>query len=62
MHIFDSHTHLNDDAFWGNEQKYIEHAQKLGVIATAQVGSNTVLNERAIQLAEKYPHTYAIVG
>lgn len=62
MHIFDSHTHLNDDAFWGNEQKYIEHAQKLGVIATAQVGSNTILNERAIQLAEKYPHTYAIVG
>lgn len=62
MKIFDSHTHLNDEAFWGNEKQYIDHARKLGVVATAQVGSNTVLNTRAIELAEKYPDTYAIVG
>lgn len=62
MKIFDSHTHLNDEAFWGNEQTYLDHARKLGVKATAQVGSNTVLNQRALELAEKYPHTYAIVG
>lgn len=62
MKIFDSHTHLNDEAFWGNEEQYLKHAQKLGVVATAQVGSNTLLNERAIKLAEKYSNTYAIVG
>ena len=62
MKIFDSHTHLNDEAFWGNEQTYLDHARKLGVKATAQVGSNTVLNQRALELAEKYPHTCAIVG
>ncbi len=55
MKIFDSHTHLNDEAFWGNEQTYLDHARKLGVKATAQVGSNTVLNQRALELAEKYP-------
>ena len=62
MNIFDSHTHLNDDAFWGQEDAYYNHAKKLGVTYLAQVGSNTVLNERAIALAEKYDHMYAIVG
>lgn len=62
MEIFDSHTHLNDEAFWGAEQSYIKHAKKLGVTTMAQVGSNTILNQRAIQLAEKYPNTYAVIG
>ena len=31
MQLFDSHTHLNDAAFLGQEASYIEHAHKLGV-------------------------------
>lgn len=62
MKIFDSHTHLNDEAFAGEEAAYLEHARKLGVVKTAQVGSNTILNRKAIELAHQYDNVYAVVG
>lgn len=62
MQIFDSHTHLNDDAFRDNNQAYIDHAAKLGVTKMAIVGSNRAMNEEAIQLAHQYDNLYAIVG
>lgn len=62
MQIFDSHTHLNDDAFRDNVQAYIDHAAKLGVTKMAIVGSNRAMNEEAIQLAHQYDNLYAIVG
>jgi TatD DNase family protein len=62
MRIFDSHTHLNDNAFRGNVKEYIEHAAKLGVTKMAIVGSNRQMNEEAIALAHQYDNLYAIVG
>ena len=62
MQIFDSHTHLNDDAFRGQVPEYIEHAKKLGVTKMAIVGSNRQMNEEAIELAHQYDNLYAIVG
>lgn len=62
MKIFDSHTHLNDDAFRDNVDAYIEHAHRLGVDKMAIVGSNTEMNQEAIELAHKYDNLYAIVG
>ncbi|USS84860.1 TatD family hydrolase [Fructilactobacillus myrtifloralis] len=62
MQIFDSHTHLNDPAFAGREAALIEHAQRLGVVRMANVGSNAALNQRALELAHQYPGLVAIVG
>ncbi|KOY78381.1 TatD family hydrolase [Apilactobacillus kunkeei] len=62
MQIFDSHTHLNDDAFRGQVPEYIEHAKNLGVTKMAIVGSNRQMNEEAIELAHQYDNLYAIVG
>ncbi|WP_105957362.1 TatD family hydrolase [Apilactobacillus quenuiae] len=62
MKIFDSHTHLNDDAFRDNVDAYIEHAHRLGVDKMAIVGSNAKMNKEAIELAHKYDNLYAIVG
>lgn len=42
--------------------KYNEHAQKLGVVKLANVGSNDKLNQRALTLAAKYDNMYAIIG
>lgn len=62
MQLFDSHTHLNDAAFLGQEASYVEHAHKLGVQKMAMVGSNAQLNADAIILAHKYAGLYAVVG
>lgn len=62
MRIFDSHTHLNDDAFRDNVEDYIAHAARLGVTKMAIVGSNHEMNKEAIELAHKYDNLYAIVG
>ncbi|WP_268913909.1 TatD family hydrolase [Lentilactobacillus sp. SPB1-3] len=62
MKIFDSHTHLNDDALYEDVNGYFEHAQKLGVEKIANVGSNQVLNERSIALAEQHADMYSIIG
>lgn len=62
MKIFDAHTHLNDVPFRTHEQDYVDHAQEIGVVKIANVGSNRELNERAIRLSEQFANMYAIVG
>jgi len=62
VRIFDSHTHLNDEAFINDVPKYLAQAKALDVVRMAIVGSNTQLNADAIKLAETYPELVAIVG
>ncbi|EHO49583.1 TatD family hydrolase [Lentilactobacillus kisonensis] len=62
MKIFDSHTHLNDESLYPDADKYFKHAQSLGVVKIANVGSNQILNDRSLELAAKYPDMYSIIG
>ena len=62
MRIFDSHTHLNDTAFAGREAECLQRAAALDVTRIAVVGSNTLLNQGAIDLAQRFNEVYAIVG
>lgn len=62
MKIFDSHTHLNDEQLFPQAQAYQEHAKRLGVVKLANVGSNTELNDRSLELAHRYPDMYSIIG
>lgn len=62
MRVYDSHTHLNDDAFFDDVPKWLKRAENLGVVEMNIVGSNKKLNDRALQLAKQYPQLHAIVG
>lgn len=62
VQLYDSHTHLNDDAFYDDVPAYIARARHFGVNQMNMIGSNAVLNERAIKLAHQYPGLHAVVG
>lgn len=62
MQIFDSHTHLNSPEFINEVPRFLQQAADLNVDKMTIVGSNTELNEQAINLAHKYPQLYAAVG
>lgn len=60
--IYDSHTHLNDDAFYNDVPAFEDRACHYGVTEMNMVGSNAVLNERALKLAHQYDNLHAIIG
>lgn len=60
--VYDSHTHLNDDAFYDDVPAFMARANHYGVTQMNIVGSNTILNERAIKLAHEYDNLHAIIG
>ncbi|MBB1062651.1 TatD family hydrolase [Limosilactobacillus fastidiosus] len=60
--VYDSHTHLNDDAFYNDVPAFEARAAHYGVTQMNIVGSNTILNERALKLAHKYENLHAIIG
>lgn len=62
LKIYDSHTHLNDDAFYDDVPAFIARARHFGVLEMNMVGSNRVLNDRAIRLAEHYSGLHAVIG
>lgn len=62
LNIYDSHTHLNDDTFYDEVPAYLARAKHFGVNQMNIVGSDAVLNERALQLAHDYDQLHAIVG
>lgn len=62
LNIYDTHTHLNDDAFWDEIPAYMARAKHFGVNEMNVVGSDTILNARAIELAHQYDNIHAIVG
>ena len=62
MKIFDTHTHLNDPAFAGNTQQYIDNAKELDVDEMAIIGSNEEFNIEAIRLSQNYQELHAVIG
>lgn len=62
VQLYDSHTHLNDDAFYDDVPAFVARARHFGVNQMNMVGSNAQLNERAIKLAHDYPGLHAVIG
>lgn len=62
MKIFDSHTHLNSSEFINEVPRFLKQAADLDVLKMTIVGSNTELNQHAVELANQYPQLYAAVG
>lgn len=59
---YDTHTHLNDDAFWHDVAAYWARAREYRVVEMNIVGYDTIGNQRAIEIAEEFEGAHAIVG
>ncbi len=62
LKFFDSHNHLNDPAFEGELELVVARALEAGVKGFLVVGYNVPSSQRAVELAETLPWTFAAVG
>ena len=60
--LFDTHCHLNFDAFDKNVNDVIIRANKVGVNHILIPGTDVPTSKKAVQIAEKYEGIYAAVG
>jgi TatD DNase family protein len=60
--LFDTHTHLNDQAFDADREEVIERAREAGVELLVNVGFNRRTIEQTLELARKYEFVYAAIG
>ncbi|EST89543.1 TatD family hydrolase [Vagococcus lutrae LBD1] len=60
--IFDTHTHLNVPQFAEDLDETIARAHEYGVNEMAVVGFDQPTIEKSLQLSEKYPEIYSIIG
>src|SRR5689334_19924412 len=60
--MIDVHCHANFHAYKDDADEVIQNALKNGVEIIINVGTKLDSSEKAIALAQKYEHLYAIVG
>nr|WP_240463620.1 TatD family hydrolase [Paenibacillus apiarius] len=60
--LFDTHTHLDNEAFNEDREAVIAHAVEQGVTRMVNVGFNRETIPTTMALAEKYDFIYAAVG
>ena len=60
--LFDTHAHLNDEAFTEELEKVLVRAQEAGVGSIANIGYDLPSSRRAIEIAKLYSSCYAAVG
>ncbi len=62
MSYFDTHAHLDDEAFDANRSEVVRRAHEAGVTTILAVGVTAPSSEQCIALAEQFPGVYAAVG
>lgn len=63
MQLFDTHAHLNTDAFASNLDEVLDRAEQSGVANIAVIGVDLSTSQRAVELAQMYPgRLHAVVG
>ncbi len=62
MILFDTHAHLDDEAFDAERDDMIQRAREAGVNYIVNVGYDLESSQRSIELAEKHDMIYAAVG
>ena len=60
--LFDTHCHLNVDAFEDDLEETIDRAREAGVGRFAVVGFDAPTIEKSLQLSSDYPEIYSIIG
>lgn len=59
---YDTHTHLNDDAFYNDLSTYVDRARELGVTEMNIVGYDAQGNQRALAIAHQFPGMHVLLG
>ena len=62
MNLFDSHCHLDDNAYVKDLDEVIRRAHDAGVNRIMTIGVNKKTSVRAVELAASHPGIYASVG
>ncbi len=62
MDWVDTHCHLNEDAFTSDQADAVQRAVAAGVRQMLVVGITLESSRRAVELAQKFPAVYAVVG
>lgn len=62
LDLFDSHCHLDDEAFAADREAVLDRARTAGVRGTVTVGTSLASSRRAIALAEQHADVYAAVA
>ena len=62
MNLIDTHTHLNDKKFFGQEKEVIARAQAAGVTRLINFGDTMESSERAVALSSEFEGVFAGVG
>ena len=60
--IFDTHAHYDDEAFDADRKELLAAMPAQGVGLILDPGCDLETSQRAVALAEQYPHVYAAVG
>ena len=60
--IFDTHAHYDDEAFDADRDALLAAMPEQGVGLILDPGCDIETSQKAVALAEKYPHVYAAVG
>ncbi|MBD7946275.1 MULTISPECIES: TatD family hydrolase [Psychrobacillus] len=60
--LIDTHVHLNADQYDEDLQEVIQRALEANVNKMVVIGFDRKTIERAMELAEKYPFIYAVIG
>ncbi|WP_404308859.1 TatD family hydrolase [Neorhodopirellula lusitana] len=61
--LFDTHAHLNTDAFDGCVSEVVERSKAAGVTGIGVIGIDVATSRRACELAAEYPgYLHAVVG
>ncbi len=62
MNVFDTHAHLNDEAFDEDRDEVIQRARRAGIRLIVNIGFDLTSSRQSIDLAERYDLIYASVG
>ncbi|MDR3405226.1 MAG: TatD family hydrolase [Chthoniobacter sp.] len=60
--LFDTHAHLDFPDFSGDLDAVLARAEAAGVTRINTIGTSIEGSRRAVELAEKYPQVYAVIG
>jgi TatD DNase family protein len=62
LDLFDSHVHLDDEAFGADREDVLARARTAGVAGFVTVGTSVASSRRAVALAEVHADVYAAVA
>src|SRR5207248_11552520 len=60
--LIETHAHLDYPEFAADFDEVLRRATNAGVIRIITIGTSVASSRRAIELAEKYPNIYAVIG